>query len=614
MVAYWPLNEVLGTKTPDLASGYDMELENLSAADVVDGKWGKAIRFDNARKTLLKRLNNPGEDLPIYQHAAFSVSLWVNGASFQTDRRVFSEGSTRTTQPLFNIGTHNGGADGTVDSYIRTDAGATSGDHRHSIGTAFDDTWHHIAYVQREVAGVMQATLYIDGVKDDVVLGPIRPLTLNTTTIGGILRASASAWFTGIIDDVAVWKRALSAEEVLQLVANVTPTPPSKLQPLAISSFKPDLPAVVQGSPIILRWDVSKDATVITIEPEVGDVTGKTTAGVGNTTVTMTNTTAFRLTVKRGLDTLSTTTTVAVVTGVAPNWTLLDDFDRYSPGPLAATGWWMDLRGEFAQVESVNGNRMMSIASTDSGAILRLQTLALKEGQQRTLFFRIVPRGAPTAALQHVLGLTDKNIRWYGDSTDNIGPVLYPTFDVDAWKLGVHNGVGAAVEFAPDPLLTNTVYAVWIYIKNQPMNDPISPYDIFSVYIQKEGDPNRLELFKDYLSDRDPLFVDPIIGGMGPDLDKLFVTGNNTAESALFDDFFISNTGFNATVPRPLSVGEPPVLGISKSGNQVEITWTAGTLESASTISGPWSTVPGATPPAYTVAPVDSQRYFRARR
>src|SRR2546425_13338806 len=40
---------------------------------------------------------------------------------------------------------------------------------------------------------------------------------VNDTTIGGILRASASHWVTGLIDDVALWKRALSEAEIAKL-------------------------------------------------------------------------------------------------------------------------------------------------------------------------------------------------------------------------------------------------------------------------------------------------------------------------------------------------------------------------------------------------------------
>src|SRR5687768_17823980 len=75
LVAYWPLNEVQGAKTPDLVNGYDMELANLTAADLVDGKVGKAFHFDNVRQTMLRRINAPGEQLPINQHPALTIAF-----------------------------------------------------------------------------------------------------------------------------------------------------------------------------------------------------------------------------------------------------------------------------------------------------------------------------------------------------------------------------------------------------------------------------------------------------------------------------------------------------------------------------------------------------------
>lgn len=615
VVAYWPLDEIQGRKTPDIVSGYDMDLVNLTEADLVPGKWGKCFSFDISRQTMLTRVHSPGEALPIYQHPNFSVSLWVKG-DIQTDKRVFAEGSTKSTQPLFCIGTHNSGSDGTVDSYIRTDSGATQGDHRHSTGVAFDGTWHHILYTQREAGGAMVARLYIDGVEDDVVLGPVRPLTMNTTAIGGILRATPSAWFTGLIDDVIVWDRALSPAEAQLLATSAMPTPPPNLQPLKINSFKSDLPQVVQGDSVTLRWDVSKTAAEIVIDNGVGDVTSRTVAGVGSIDVTPTATTTYTLTIKRGTDQLSAKVTVYVLTGVAQNWSVLDTFDEYPVGFLADTGWWSDLRGQFAQIEDFNGNRMLSMKSTDSAAVLSIAPLKITEGQERTLFFRLVARGEPTAAVQQVVGLTDKNIRWHGDTTANIGPVLNISYDPanPGWFPGVINGVGGILENAPSPLEPGAVYSVWINIKNAPMNDPTWPYDVFSVYIQKQGDPQRKELFIDYSSDRDPYNPDPVLGMMMPDLDKLFISGNSTTDSALFDDFFISKSGFNATEPIPFNQGAPPVLSISLVGGQVEVSWSSGSLESAPSVSGPWSKVAEATGSPYRVTPSATQMYFRATR
>jgi hypothetical protein len=618
---------VLGTKTADLVSGYDMTLTKMGATNVTTGRWGNAFQFDNASQTLLERLNNPGDALPIYQHPNFSVSLWVNGP-IQTDHRVFSEGSLTNGNPLFNLGTHNAGTDGTVDLYIRNDAGAIVGDHRHSIATAYDDTWHNIVYVQRDIGqGNMKAQLWVDGVLDSVVITPLRPLTANTTTIGGIRRASASAWFTGLIDEVAVWNRAISEQEIDILQVTSITNPPSRLQPLAINRFKADLPAVVAGGSTVLRWDVSKDATQVSIAP-LGDVTAQTSIGIGNRSVTNTQSSTYVLTVSRGTDTLSATTSVAVVTGVAAGWTLLDNFDQTPAGNLFANGYWSDVSGNSAQVTNLNANPAVRTSTGGSIAYLNLHDLSVTEGQARTLFFRMITGSDTATGATNIVGLTDKSQRSYGDEFANIGPVLYAAAftndvigsDTNAWYLGARNGwIGgnssSLIEYPGPNLNTGVVYNVWIDITNAPIVDAAN--DIFTVFLQKEGETTRTVMFQDYNSDRDLYFVDPVLGGILPNLDKLVLLGNNATHSAIFDDFYLSSGGYNATVPRPYgftgTVGPLPPLRIQWSGAQVEILWTTGTLQEASTIDGTWSDVVGATAPSYKVAPTGA-KFYRARQ
>jgi hypothetical protein len=77
----------------------------------------------------------------------------------------------------------------------------------------------------------ISSSIYGDGVLDPVVLDPREPLTQNNTSIGGILRSSPSSWFTGLIDDVAIWARALSPDEVQLLQTTTITNPPSRLQP-----------------------------------------------------------------------------------------------------------------------------------------------------------------------------------------------------------------------------------------------------------------------------------------------------------------------------------------------------------------------------------------------
>lgn len=549
MVSYWPMDVIEGTKTPDIISGYDLNLENLSAANLVDGRFGKCFEFDNSRKALLKRVHGTNDLLPIYNHRAFTVSVWVNGP-VQTDHRIYCESSSKANNPMFSIGTHNGGSDGTLDTFIRNNSGTTTGDHHHHTGVVMDDTWHHICYVQNSNA-TPRAIVYIDGVRDDVNPDPIWPMTIDTTAIGAIQRAASAAWFTGKIDDVAVWSRALDPDEVSFLFTKGTPTPPPKVLPLTISSFQADLPAVAKGDSVTLRWDVSKDATSVEIQPDLGNVTAITKVGVGSTNVTVNTSKTYRMTIKRNGESLTSEIKVAAIDGVASNWSLLDNFDRYATGGLPKP-WGVS--GAGVTVVDVNGNRMLSVGGGgDSLTGLVLNDLTVKEGQQRTLFARFyLAREVTAGGISQFMGLSDKGIRFYSDSTGNLGPDVGFQNPNGPLEIGTWNGSGAAFEPATFELQPQTPYNLWINVRN----DPIADGDLVSIFIAKEGTATRTPLFTDYRSDRSPEDTS-LLGPTAPDLDVLTVAGNTANSVVYFDDFYLSKSGYNTTVPKVFGFTTP---------------------------------------------------------
>lgn len=620
LVAFWPLEEVQGTRTPDVVGGYDMTLVGLTEADLVDGRWGKAFRFTAARSTMLERENLPEDALSLYsKHPNFTVSIWVNGPAFQQDKRIFSEASSTVNTPLFNLGTHNTAANGAVDIYIRDDANQQGG-HRFSTIEAYTDTWHHVLYVQREVGGVMQASLYIDGVRDEIVIDPRRPLTANTTSIGGIRRGSAASparsfYFEGMLDDVALWSRALSEEEIALLYTQGTPRPSgTEPQPLVIRSFKADRPAAGVGDSMTLRWDVSKDTTRIEITPGVGDVTGQSSSGVGSVAVPITTSQTFTLTITRGTETLSATTSVSAIDSIADGWSLLDNFDRYDVGPFPST-YWGDLGGN-SQIVEVAGNRLLDMRGTARIALMSLNDLKVTEGQQRSLFVRLYPQGDPAAAVRSLVGLTDRSLRFVTDASDagGVGPAALPSNEAGDLMVGARFGVAGVRAFVPPVLEANTVYSVWIDVRN----DPVAVGDTFSIWMQKAGDPSRTQLFDGYVSDRDPNGDPPGAGGAPtkPDLDKVFV-GNDEANAVFFDDLYISRSGYSSTVPRVFGFTTPvggaaPSLTISRAGTEIEVTWSSGSLESATALTGPWDAVAATSP--YRTPTTGSVVFYRARQ
>ena len=185
----------------------------------MDGQTGMAFEFSFDRQTLLSRVHQAGEDLPANQHESWTLSIWAKlEGTGQNDLRIFSEGNTEDSNPLFNLGTHNQGASGQLDVYIRQDGWPVVG-HIYTVGEPFDGDWHHIVFVQENGA----RAVYIDGELDGIEGLSEKPegdWLVNNTSIGGILRASASHWVNGVLDEVAIWKRALSEEEIAEIQDN----------------------------------------------------------------------------------------------------------------------------------------------------------------------------------------------------------------------------------------------------------------------------------------------------------------------------------------------------------------------------------------------------------
>lgn len=231
LVAYWPLDAHDGSTTADVAFTNTMSVVNNPA--VVPGQRGNAFSFVNPTTYLtnLHSTDNTETGLPIYNAGRYTIAMWVKGAA-QTARYLFAEGSTASNNPLLILQTGQAAANNNkLDVIIRTDGNATLVNHLVSTAVVFDDTWHHIAWVD----DMGSVRLYVDGVLDTANFSYVRSGTfsMNTTAIGTLVRAgiSTGAIFNGLIDDVAVWERALSHEEVEFVRTNGIPTPVVAMEP-----------------------------------------------------------------------------------------------------------------------------------------------------------------------------------------------------------------------------------------------------------------------------------------------------------------------------------------------------------------------------------------------
>ena len=619
LVAYWPLDEVQGSKTPELVNGYDMELTNLSAEDVVEGRIGNAFSFSNEKQTLLSRVHDEADQLPANKHDSHTVSMWskVDGNG-QNDLRLFSEANTGNSNPLFNIGTDSGGASGSIDFYIRQ-SGWPTVNHIKSSAEPYDGLWHPVVFGQEEG----ELRVYVDGELDDVslVAKPDGTFNVNDTTIGGILRSSASHWVTGLIDDVAIWNRALSDDEAGALFANGVPTGMKKKLPLEIRTFDAEFPAVASGGNAILNWDASADATLY-LEPKAllhpkysqdGIVNSVSQFGVGSIEVTLKETTTFTLKAVRGNETVEGTMTVEVISGVGDGWVLLDNFESRALGSINGQGGWQNPEGT-AIVVDADGNKALGFDGQNDLNALQLRSLKVPEGTKATVFLRLatLDDDASDGEVNALFGLTEKPIRFVGDFNNDAGPLvrLRKSEGFNPITLNSRNGVGNDYTIGDSAVDFGSVSNIWIDVENKSNEDG----DVYSVYIAEEGQAGRVVVFENFVSDRNPAgTVD--LGKPKADLLSLLVMSSNLnagVGNLLFDDIYISIGKFLDTVPAASAFGgaagpEIVIHSSRTSGAGFSFDWNSSVgsiykIERRGTLNFPWQIIADTYPAGGAVA------------
>jgi hypothetical protein len=242
LIAYWPLETTDGGISPDLTP-FGNPLPIVGSPVVSPGQFNNAYTFDGSTTYLSSThdFDSAATGLPIYRAGSshsYTITMWVKGAA-QTGKYLFSEGCTTNIAPLLILQTGQVAANNTkFDVIIRPTVGAALVDHRVSTTVVFDNTWHHIAWVDDRG----NARLYVDGNLDpaNFAYTPTGPFVFNTTSIGTLTRAAVStgAIFNGQIDDVAVWERPLSQAEIQQVISS------------SIASPVPELPPYIYRDPI----------------------------------------------------------------------------------------------------------------------------------------------------------------------------------------------------------------------------------------------------------------------------------------------------------------------------------------------------------------------------
>jgi len=202
LVAYWPLDKstISGDKVKDVIGKND---GTLKGAKSVAGKYGEALLFNGQSD----KIDIPGtDDLAFNGKEEMTVCVWV---TVKGDSGGICCGSIVAQRDVnaWALRWDNRNAGAQLEFIV---CPGWVGDNGFGVSPPKDE-WHHIA-------GVVAKTklfLYLDGKKDKEIAFPGAISSAGmATTIGG----ASDGYFNGIIDEAAIYKRALSEKEINQVM------------------------------------------------------------------------------------------------------------------------------------------------------------------------------------------------------------------------------------------------------------------------------------------------------------------------------------------------------------------------------------------------------------
>jgi hypothetical protein len=222
---HWPLDEGSGTDAGDASgNGNDGTLVNgaVFEANTGDGS-ASAVRFDGVNDRIdLGSLDVNG--------SGFTLAAWFNAVTFpgvSNDPRLISKASGESANDhVFMLGmfkwpreTEWSPREVRLRGRVRIDGVTTTA--IASMGNLETGTWYHAALTYDGAT----MRLYLDGVQVGGATGLSGPVDVDPTmavAIGGQPSGAGNRFFDGLIDDVRIVQRALTAEELLAIVG--TPT------------------------------------------------------------------------------------------------------------------------------------------------------------------------------------------------------------------------------------------------------------------------------------------------------------------------------------------------------------------------------------------------------
>jgi hypothetical protein len=208
LIAHWRLDANSGTSAADSAGSHAGTL--INGATWTTGKVGNGVRLDGLNDFItLPSLDIPG--------GAMTIAAWINTSSVDnfTDQRFVSKANgSDVTNHFWMLGQATVDGQRRLRFRLKTDGTTTT--LVASSGNLPLNTWYHATATYDGT----RMRLYLNGVAVGSIVktGAISTSTSVPTNIGR--NPNGSNYMHGVIDDVRIYNRALTAAEIASVMSN----------------------------------------------------------------------------------------------------------------------------------------------------------------------------------------------------------------------------------------------------------------------------------------------------------------------------------------------------------------------------------------------------------
>ena len=203
LVGYWPLDEGTGATAYDWSGSGDNGTLNASTTWGVGQVDGTAASFPSSSSANIT--TSPNNQVNINDN--LTISFWLQGAS-----TTGAYAAIVANDPTFTTGYMVARAATTTNVYIRLDTSAGTNQNGGVIGNAFNGNWNQVVWTisSGTVKGYLNGSLASNG--------SFLPGTgLATSSDYFLMGRNSGANFIGLLEDVRVYNRVLSAAEIQEM-------------------------------------------------------------------------------------------------------------------------------------------------------------------------------------------------------------------------------------------------------------------------------------------------------------------------------------------------------------------------------------------------------------